>query len=142
MLQAGKSCVMLHTAGKGTCLAPLPVSENNNKPGVKLPGKLEIGVETVLLTILEAVIIQTSIYAARAKGRLSVYWGDQVFVPTEAFDVAPTHHADILAQLGDTPSAQEWAERGLEKYGLIAVAADGNASQMEKVTHETAMSIL
>jgi len=34
-LKAGKiSAALYHTAGKGTRLAPLPASENNNKPGV------------------------------------------------------------------------------------------------------------
>ena len=28
------SAALFHTAGKGTRLAPLPASENNNKPGV------------------------------------------------------------------------------------------------------------
>ena len=28
------SAALYHTAGKGTRLAPLPASENNNKPGV------------------------------------------------------------------------------------------------------------
>lgn len=34
-LMEGKiSAALYHTAGKGTRLAPLPASENNNKPGV------------------------------------------------------------------------------------------------------------
>ena len=34
-LAAGKvSAALYHTAGKGTRMAPLPASENNNKPGV------------------------------------------------------------------------------------------------------------
>ena len=34
-LKDGKvSAALYHTAGKGTRLAPLPASENNNKPGV------------------------------------------------------------------------------------------------------------
>ncbi len=34
-LRTGKiSAALYHTAGKGTRLAPLPASENNNKPGV------------------------------------------------------------------------------------------------------------
>lgn len=34
-LREGKiSAALYHTAGKGTRLAPLPASENNNKPGV------------------------------------------------------------------------------------------------------------
>ena len=35
LLNQGKiSAALYHTAGKGTRLAPLPASENNNKPGV------------------------------------------------------------------------------------------------------------
>jgi hypothetical protein len=35
LLKEGKiSAALYHTAGKGTRLAPLPASENNNKPGV------------------------------------------------------------------------------------------------------------
>jgi hypothetical protein len=51
------------------------------------PQEGEAEEETVLLTILESVIIQTSLYALRSKGRLAVYWGDQVFVPTENFNI-------------------------------------------------------
>ena len=56
-------------------MAPLPGSENNNKPGVKLPVTVAEGQP---VSILEAVIQQTGIYAAYRKGRLSVFWGDQV----------------------------------------------------------------
>ena len=35
LLEQGKiSAALFHTAGKGTRMAPLPASENNNKPGV------------------------------------------------------------------------------------------------------------
>jgi len=138
MLADGKSMALYHTAGKGTRLAPLPGAENNNKPGVKLPSVVKIGEEDCLLTILEAVIIQTSIYAKRAGGRLSVYWGDQVFVPTEAYDSAPTHHADILAQLGPTPNEEEWKANSFDSYGLICVNKDGDAVQVEKVSYAEA----
>merc|ERR1712166_498661 len=78
----GGSIVIYHTAGKGTRLAPLPGSEGNNKPGVKLPSEIKLASkeqgwltskdqgwfgETSLLTILEAVIIQTSLYAEATK---------------------------------------------------------------------------
>merc|ERR1711865_844807 len=112
----GGSLVIYHTAGKGTRLAPLPGSEGNNKPGVKLPsivklaqqegtGKFE---QSSLLTILEAVIIQTSLYATAHCGRLAVYWGDQVFVPTENPEYTPDHHADIMAKLGEFPTEEGW----------------------------------
>ena len=82
-LREGKSVSLYHTAGKGTRLAPLPGSEANNKPGVKLAAmaKLVDG-RASNMSILEAVILQTGIYASSRKGRISVFWGDQVFVPS------------------------------------------------------------
>jgi hypothetical protein len=101
---------------------------------------------------LEAVVKQTGIYASSRKGRLSVYWGDQVFLPSAAFTYKPTHHIDIMCTLlGDTaPTADEWKAQGLDKYGVIACieseSATGekrlDAAQVEKVSHETAVSML
>jgi hypothetical protein len=141
-LKEGWSVAMFHTAGKGTRLAPLPGSENNNKPGVKLPSLVQVDREAKELTILEAVIRQTNSYAPHRKGRCSVFWGDQVFVPSAGTPASGAHHADILACLGPMPSEAEWAERGLEKYGLIAVNKAGAAAQVEKVSHPTAARLL
>lgn len=143
------SAALYHTAGKGTRLAPLPASENNNKPGVKLPFPNH-------LTVLEAVVRQTGIYASSRKGRLSVFWGDQVFLPpsVENFVYQPQHHIDIMCTLlGETaPTAEEWIEQGLDKYGVIIKLQPKNetedddtiaeAVQVEKVSHETATSML
>lgn len=98
--------------------------------------------------MLESVIKQTGIYAASRKGRLSVYWGDQVFLPSAPFVYEPSHHVDILCTLlGETaPTAEEWTEQGLEKYGVIACleTAEGKveAAQVEKVSHEVATNML
>eukprot|EP01063_Lacrimia_lanifica_P038017 TRINITY_DN7976_c0_g1_i1.p1 TRINITY_DN7976_c0_g1~~TRINITY_DN7976_c0_g1_i1.p1 ORF type:complete len:528 (+),score=270.41 TRINITY_DN7976_c0_g1_i1:50-1633(+) len=138
------SVAIYHTAGKGTRLAPLPAAENNNKPGVKLPAtvKLTDG-KTVPITILEAVIKQTASYAACRKGRLSVYWGDQIFIPSEAPDYKPTAHIDLLAQmLKVLPTPQVWEERGLASYGLAVMLGNGAGVQIEKVDHATATSML
>lgn len=99
------------------------------------------------ITVLESVIRQTGVYASARKGRLSVFWGDQVFLPTAATDKIPTHHADILCTLlGDTaPNAEEWTSQGLDKYGVIAVVGNESpleAAQVEKVSHETATAML
>ncbi len=98
------------------------------------------------VTVLEAVVKQTGVYAASRKGRLSVYWGDQIFVPSAPFKYIPTHHADIMCTLlGDkAPTAEEWAEKGLDKYGVIAVSSGPgrDAAQVEKVDHETATKML
>ena len=91
------------------------------------------------LTVLEAVVRQTGIYGPSRKGRLSVFWGDQVFLPSvEKFEYTPTHHIDILCTLlGDSaPTEEEWTSQGLDKYGVIAVLnkSDGKeeAAQVER----------
>lgn len=47
---------------------------------MKLPATLDVGGERLPMTILEAVLKQTGVYAPMRKGRLSVFWGDQVRV--------------------------------------------------------------
>jgi len=98
------------------------------------------------ITVLEAVVKQTGVYAASRKGRLSVYWGDQIFVPSAPYQETPTHHIDIMCTLlGETaPTAAEWEAQGLEKYGVIAVlkGEERNAAQVEKVSHATAVEML
>mmetsp|Transcript_9249 Transcript_9249/g.12526 ORF Transcript_9249/g.12526 Transcript_9249/m.12526 type:complete len:555 (-) Transcript_9249:322-1986(-) len=141
-LKEGWAVGMYHTAGKGTRLAPLPGSENNNKPGVKLPSVINLNGSVAQLTILEAVIRQTNSYAPVRKGRCSVFWGDQIFVPSAGTPQSGAAHADILACLGPMPSAEEWMEKGLDKYGLIAVNAQKEATQVEKVDFPTATRLL
>ena len=143
MVRAGEASIaMYHTAGKGTRLAPLPGAENNNKPGVKLPVSVQVGSELVPMTILEAVIKQTSSYAASRPGRLSVFWGDQVFIPTVQVEYSVTHHVDILCSLGPMPSEEVWKAKGMDKYGLIAQSTSGEAAQVEKVSFQTANEML
>lgn len=142
-LTAGSISVGLyHTAGKGTRLAPLPGSENNNKPGVKLPITVTVGSVEAPITILEAVIKQTGCYAKSRLGRLSVFWGDQVFIPTAPVTYTVNYHADILCSLGPMMTEDEWKDKGMEKYGLIAQCEGGKAAQVEKVTHSTAVQLL
>lgn len=72
--------------------------------------------------------------------------GDQVFIPSAVFQYTPTHHIDIMCTLlGETaPTAEEWVEQGLDKYGVIAVSSGPgkNAAQVEKVDHATAIQML
>ena len=136
------SAALYHTAGKGTRLAPLPASENNNKPGVRLPATTMIGDSLKAMTVLEAVIKNTGVYAVSRKGRLSVFWGDQVFIPSMETCYVPTHHIDIMCTLGVMADAEQWKVRGLDKYGVIAVNSDGDAAQIDKVSHEVAVKML
>lgn len=133
---------LYHTAGKGTRLAPLPGSENNNKPGVKLPGIITINNKKTSITILESVIKQTGCYASSRTGRVSVFWGDQIFIPTVNVSYECKYHVDILCSLGPMLTSEEWNEKGMEKYGLIAKMSDGKGAQVEKVTHATAVKLL
>lgn len=142
-LKAGKISVgMYHTAGKGTRLSPLPGAENNNKPGVKLPATIKIAGKESPITILEAVIKQTGCYASSRLGRLSVFWGDQVFIPTAAVVYECKYHVDILCSLGPMVDEKTWKEKGMNKYGLIAKNSQGKTAQVEKVDHSTAVSLL
>ena len=54
-------------------------------------------------------------------------------VPSISATYTPTHEVDIMCTLRSMPSAEEWDAQGLDKYGLIAVNAKGNAAQVEKV---------
>ena len=114
------STALFHTAGKGTRLAPLPAAENNNKPGVRLPANIAPGRP---MTVLESVILQTGVYAPSRKGRLSVYWGDQIFIPSVDPLYTPANHVDIMCTLGSMVGEDEWKEKGLEKYGVIGEGA-------------------
>jgi len=116
----------------------------------KLPFAVQDGDSVRSVSVLEAVIRQTGLYSRL--GRLSVFWGDQVFLPTASFQQPSTHHADILCTLlGDTaPTAEEWTAQGLDKYGVIAVVGEDaagdkkplEAAQVEKVSHATATEML
>lgn len=96
---------------------------------------------SVPVTILEAVIKQTCCYAKSRMGRLSVFWGDQVFIPTVPVEYKVSHHVDILCSLGPMMDEKEWKEKGMDKYGLIACSSRG-AAQVEKVDHSTAVQLL
>eukprot|EP01061_Rhynchopus_euleeides_P009164 TRINITY_DN182_c36_g1_i1.p2 TRINITY_DN182_c36_g1~~TRINITY_DN182_c36_g1_i1.p2 ORF type:complete len:553 (+),score=262.79 TRINITY_DN182_c36_g1_i1:90-1661(+) len=138
------SVAIYHTAGKGTRLAPLPAAENNNKPGVKLPSTVKLADGAAApITILEAVLKQTACYAQPRKGRLSVYWGDQIFIPSVDPAYTPTAHIDLLAQmLSELPTAEVWKAKGLAAYGLAVMFESGEGAQIEKVDHATATRML
>ena len=39
---------------------------------------------------------QTGCYAPKRAGRCSVFWGDQIFIPSAGHVESGAHHADIL----------------------------------------------
>ena len=106
---------------------------------MKIPTTILIGGESLPISILEAVIKQTGCYAKSRAGRLSVFWGDQVFIPTVSVEYSPSYHADILCSLGPMMSEAEWKEKSMEKYGLIAQAAGGAAQVSHSISYSLAI---
>ena len=119
IIQSGGTVAMYHTAGKGTRMAPLPAAEANNKSAIKLPRLIEINGEQSAITMLEAVIFQTGIFAASRGGRLCVFWGDQVFIPSKPIAFGEHCHAEILSVRAQIPNDEdEWRDKW-QSYGLI-----------------------
>ena len=94
---------------------------------MNLPATAPLGVEgaVVPLTILESVVKSTGIYASSRKGRLSVFWGDQVFVPTKSYEYdAKRAHAAYYAcsrrcrrpPSGPPSSRSSFGRRGEERF--------------------------
>ncbi|MCP4608412.1 MAG: hypothetical protein GY845_06845, partial [Planctomycetes bacterium] len=132
ILESGRNIAMYHTAGKGTRMAPLPAAEANNKSAIKLPRMIYVSGKKTPMTVLEAVIFQTGIFAATRQGRLCVFWGDQVFIPSKLVDCARSHHAEIMDIRSVIPSDEETWRRDWQSYGLIIPTSDGQALQREK----------
>lgn len=135
LLDQEKSIAIYHTAGKGTRLSPMTGCEYNSKSRIKLVGRLFNKNSQGSITLLEAVIRQTSILAPKRKGRLSVFWGDQIFIPSD--DLKETlHEIDLLIKPIDrTPTEKEWIEKGYDKYGFVIVDEKGQMRQLEKLSY-------
>lgn len=133
----GYSIALYHTAGEGKRLYPLTASEYGNKSAVLLPSLIKIKGADEPITLLEAVIRQTNIYANARRGRLSVFWADQLFLPATPPEYPSRHHADLLVKLIPMPTEEEWQLKELHKYGLITLNKEGRAQHIEKSDYKT-----
>lgn len=125
-LEQGAFVAMVHTAGRGSRLFPLPLSEGGSKSAVRVASPVD-------LTLLEAVIQQADLVRTRWRGRLGVFWGDQVFVPSVPLAGKPRHNVEILGQVLPAPDPVEWENQGWNKYGLLIESGD-EAIQLEKLS--------
>lgn len=112
-MEKGASVTIYHTAGSAKRLYPLVAVENNNKGALQLPSLKE----GRPLTLLEAVIQQTMPLAE--PGRLSVFWGDQLFFPSIKPRAAKAA-IEIFSKKISFPTPSQWEKNHLERYGLIA----------------------
>lgn len=138
----GASIAIYHTAGKGMRLMPLTLSEFNNKSAVKLPGLINIQNQLEPITLLEAVIKQTSLFSSCRRGRLSVFWGDQIFIPSTSPDRIPLSHIEILVKKRAFPDQSVWDQDGLQNYGLVAIDACDEAKLLEKTAYPTLLDLI
>ena len=129
----GASVAIYHTAGQGKRLFPITASEANDKSAVKLPGLIA----DRSLTLLETVIAQTGLFAVHRGGRLSVFWGDQIFIPSKNYSETGNHHIEILCRGNAFPSQSDWEKLGLSNYGLISFSDSEEAKLLEKIDYQT-----
>lgn len=132
-LEEGASIAIYHTAGTGKRLYPLTASEFGNKTAIKLPSIIH----GQFLTVLEAVILQTGALSEIRKGRLSVFWGDQVFIPSASIKRPPQAHIDMLSIVRPIPTEEEWEKNKRWNYGLTLEDATGNAMIINKCRYST-----
>lgn len=144
LLDQGASIAIYHTSGKGKRLYPLTASARGDKSAILLPGYAsKVNLEILqnnkpFISILEAVIKQTSLYGFRKAGRLSVFWGDQLFIPSANIPKTCTAHIEILAKVSTWPTTEEWKEKNLSSYGLLAIGVGSHKiSLLDKCSYET-----
>ncbi len=136
LLARGGRVAIYHTAGKGMRLSPLQLAEGGDKSAVKLPRLIKIAGKETPLTILEAVIFQTGIFASSREGRLCVFWGDQIFIPEKGPDFAGNCQAEIFDLRQELPEGEEEWRRNWQSYGLLLPRENGEVLQREKQTWE------
>lgn len=133
LLKKGATVAIYHTAGYGKRMAPLCGTEGNNKPAIKLPKPLKIGNENTLLTLLEAVLYSTQIFAKSREGRISVFWGDQIIIPSRPVKIEtklPVEIFGIKKEFYLSPS--EW-KKNWQKYGILIPIKGKGVLQREKL---------
>lgn len=133
LVSSGGKVAIYHTAGRGKRIAPLSASEGNNKAALKLPKLMEIDGEIVPMTLLEAVIYQSSIFAPSRDGRICVFWTDQIFIPSGDVGCEGNSHVELFSIREDAPdNADDWKNRW-QSYGLV-VPAEHGSMVLEKQT--------
>lgn len=123
-----------HAAGHGKRMAPLCGTEVNNKPGIKLPKMIKIEEKEVPLTVLEAAIFSTQIFAKGREGRICIFWGDQVFIPSQRVKRETRLPVEIFGiKKRFILSKKEW-QRNWRQYGVLIPTKKRRILLREKVS--------
>lgn len=134
VLNSGSGVSLFHCAGMGKRLYPLTASEYNNKSAIKIPSGAET--QSILQLVLDQTLTQTHVL----KGRLSVFWGDQIFIPSVKLR-EPKSHAEVFTMVSHFPSKDEWINKNLDQYGLIIID-NKNAKLVEKTSYSNLLNIV
>ncbi len=132
-LKDGKAVAIYHVAGQGKRMAPLTFSEGGNKAAIKLPRVLA---KDELFTILDAVIFQTQAFAKSRSGRLCVFWGDQIVIPSENFDLEGSCHGEIFGIQREIPTRITVWQKEWQHYGILVLDGESRVLQREKLVWE------
>lgn len=135
ILDNGGGVSLFHCAGMGKRLYPLTASEYNNKSAIKIPRGAET--QSILQLVLDQTLTQTHVL----KGRLSVFWGDQIFIPSISLR-RPHSHAEVFTMVSHFPSKDEWIKRSLDQYGLIIINSNKKAKLVEKTSYANLLNIV
>ena len=141
LLENGGKVAIYHTAGLGKRMAPIVQSEGGDKSAIKLPGLLEYDGQKVPMRLLEAVIYQSSIFAPSRRGRICVFWTDQVFIPSGDVEFEGKHHVELLSIRREAPRTREDWDQNWRSYGLVIPDDDG-AMMLEKQTWDEFMRLI
>ena len=134
LLKGKQSIAVYHTAGHGKRMAPLCGTEVNNKPGIKLPKMIKIEEKVKPLTVLETVIFSTQIFAEGRNGRVCVFWGDQVFIPSEKVKRKTRLPVEIFGiKKKFLFSKKDW-QKHWQSYGVLIPAKKRRILLREKIS--------
>ncbi len=134
ILEKKGTLAIYQAAGHGKRMAPLCGTEVNNKSGIKLPKMVKIEDKETPLTVLEAVIFSTQIFAKSREGRITVFWGDQVFIPsgiTKRETNLPVEIFGIKKRF--SLSKKDW-QRDWQQYGILIPTKKRGLLLREKVS--------
>lgn len=141
LLKEKKKIAVYHTAGKGKRMAPLCGTENNNKPAIKLPKPIKVNKKNNLFSILEAVIYSTQIFAKNREGRICVFWGDQIILPSNNITPSLNSPIEILGiKYKIKFSKEEWEKNNWQNYGIL-IPSENTFLHREKISFENLKEI-
>ncbi len=142
LLEEKETVAIYHAAGHGKRMAPLCGTEVNNKPGIKLPKMIKIEDKEIPLTVLEAAIFSTQIFAKRREERICVFWGDQVFIPSQRVKRETRLPVEIFGiKKKFTLSKKDW-QKNWQSYGVLIPTKKRRTLLREKVSWSKVQKLL